>query len=343
MSRRAAPAAESVSIGQHAIFIENVSVPVEPRRVPIGDIKLDPANPRIQHEVSKRGKAGKITQDELGSLILEQSGVSELFKTIRDNGGLLDPIYVRPDGRVIEGNCRAASFLRLHRANPSDAKWQTIPTLLIPTITDRQVAILQGSFHVSGKNKWQAYEKAGHLHEMHTSLGMDPKAIGRALGMQEKVVTRSLAAYKVMKEKVLPKMKGAGLDKWSHVEEFFKNKELEEYRGKADNIDHFVELVVTKKVKHGADVRKLPRILKHSGATKVLKKHGVEKAISVVGRHDPTADSVVFRKMKDITSLLNSLPSPDLQRIRDEAKPKKLLEELAAAVRTVARAAGVKI
>jgi hypothetical protein len=172
---------------------------------------------------------------------------------------------------------------------------------------------------------------------------MDAKAIGRALGIQERVVGRLLEAYKMMTEKVLPRMKGGGLDKWSHVEEFFKNKELEDFRGSVANVNDFVDLVVTKKLKHGADVRKLPKILKHSRATKALKTHGVDKAISVVGRQDPTANSIVFRKLKEVTTLLRNLQTPDIQRLRDEKKPRQLLQDLASALKDVARAAGVKV
>jgi hypothetical protein len=345
MSRGASArtAARSVAHDARTIFIEKTAVVVEPKQIPLDKIRLDPSNPRIQHAVKRAMKNGPLSQDRLCALILEQPGVPDLFKSIRENGGLLEPIYVRPDGRVIEGNCRAASYLRLHRAAHGDKRWRTIPALLLPIISDRQVAVLQGHFHVAGKNKWRAYEKAGHLHTMHTKLGMDAKAIGCALGMQERVVTRLLQAYRTMTEEVLPRMKsGHGLDKWSHVEEFFKNKELEQYRGKPAQVTEFVDLVVNNKVRHGADVRKLPRILKHSRAARVLKKEGVERAISVVGQSDPTADSPVFKKLKEMTALLQGLTARDLQRLRAEKKPQQLLAGLFTALKDVAKAAGLK-
>src|SRR5207247_1236834 len=151
-------------------------------------------------------------------LILERPGVPELFKSIRDNGGLLEPIYVRPDGRIIEGNCRAASYMKLHGINEKEKRWQTIRAVFVPNITDRQVAILQGQYHIAGKNKWLAYEKAGHLHSMRAQLGMDEKTIARALGMHERDVIRDLRAYETMTEKLLPKIKSGGLEKWSFVQ-----------------------------------------------------------------------------------------------------------------------------
>lgn len=332
-----------VQADKRSILIEGEAVEIEHKQIALARIELDPANPRIQHAVKVGPKKGALTQDDLCALILEQPGVSELFKTIRDNGGLMEPIFVRPDGRIIEGNCRAASILRLHKANKSDKRWHAIPAFVVPSITDRQVAVLQGNFHVAGKNKWRAYEKAGHLHSMSAKLGMSDKSIAKALGMQERVVTRLLETYKTMSEKVLPKMKGNGLDKWSHVEEFFKNKELEDFRKKPTNVDEFVDLVVNKKIRHGADVRKLPRILKHARATKVLKNGGVDHAVSVLGKHDPTADSIVFRKLKDITQMLSELSAKDIGRLRAERKAQELLQGLFTVVRDVAKVSGVKL
>jgi hypothetical protein len=333
-----------VMLTGQTLTIENESIPIEHRKLPLEDVRLDPSNPRIQHAVKKVSKNGTISQDDLRKLILDLPGVPELFKSIRDNGGLLESIYVRPDGRIIEGNCRAASYLKLHSISKNDKRWQTIPAVFVPHISDRQVAILQGQYHVAGKNKWQAYEKAGHLHTMRSQLGMDEKAIARTLGMRERDVNRDLKAYETMTKKLLPKMKGGnGLDKWSFVQELFKRKDLEEYRSKPANVDEFVSLVVNKKVKHGADVRKLAKILKHKDAVKVLKKQDVDSAMSVVGKADPTADSGAFRKLKETANLLRDLPSKELQRLRDAEKPRLILQELFTALKDVAKATGVKL
>ena len=338
------PAHPPTALTDEALIIEGERVPVEHRRMLLKDVLLDPANPRIQHAVKQKAKNGFLSQDDLRALILERPGVPELFKLIRDNGGLLEPIYVRPDGRVIEGNCRAASYLKLHGIDKKDTRWQTIPAVFVPEISDRQVAILQGHYHVAGKNKWLAYEKAGHLHVMHTTLGMDPKAIGQALGMHERDVLRDLKAYEIMTEKVLPKMKGAkGPEKWSFVSEFYKRKGLADYRAKPANVDAFVKLVVDKKLKHGADVRKLEKIIAHPSAIKELKKHGVESAMSVVGEVDPTANSIPFRKLKQTAKLLQHLPSHELKLLRESEKPRAILKELFAAVKNVAKAAGLTL
>jgi hypothetical protein len=330
-----------------ALTIEGEALAVAYREMPLRDVQLDLTNPRIQY-ILRQSKNGKPTQDELTKLILDIHGVPALFASIRDNKGLLEPIYVRPDGRVIEGNCRAAAYMRLlsidRKKGVSNSNWEAIPAFVVPKISERQVAVLQGRVHVAGKNKWRAYEKAGHVHSMYTNLRMDPKTIGQLLSMSEGEVLRDIRAYETITEKFLPKMKGVtGLEKWSFFEEFFKRKGLEEYRAKPANVNAFVAMVQTGKLKRGADVRKLEKILKHKGALKVLKHQGVDMAMEKVGQADPTADSPTFHQLKKTVRLLKEFPTKDLDRLRGDDKPQQILQELFTAAKVLAKAAGVKL
>ena len=341
MSRKAPESPASGGTTDH-IFIEGAEIAVERREIPIGAVVLDPGNSRIQQAVRQKTNGGKpLTQEGLRDLILDLPGVSDLFKAIRDNRGLMEPIHVRADGRVIEGNCRAATYMRLHNTNKADQRWQRIPVLVVPKITERQVAVLQGQFHVAGKNKWDAYEKAGHLLMMRSELKMEPKTIAKALGMQERVVTRLLDAYGTMRDKVLPRIKnGRGVDKWSYVEELYKIPELEDYRKDDRNVEQFVTLVIDQKFKHGYEVRDLPKLLKNERAMKVLRRDGFNEAMAVVAKTDPTANSAVFRKVKELTEVLKGLESSELQRLRDERKAQQMLKELSGALKNVAKTAG---
>jgi hypothetical protein len=339
------PAASPVLIGQ-TLIVEGAKIPVRYREMDLKDVRLDPNNPRIQHAVKQKSHGRTLSQQELRDLIIDIPGVSELFKSIRDNEGLLEPIYVRPDGHIIEGNCRAACYLKLHdiASRNKDSRWQKIPAVFVPKISDRQVAVLQGHYHVAGKNKWLAYEKAGHLHMMNTTLKMDEKAIAKALGMREGEVKTNLESYRVMTEKLLPKMKnGNGLEKWSFVQEFFKRKHLEDFRSKPSNVDQFVSLVVNNKLKRGTDVRKFEKIVKHPRALEKLKKDGVDSAMTVVGNVDPTANSTTFKKLKEATRLLLRLHGSDLEKLRENEKTQAIVRELFQAVSDAAKTAGVKL
>src|SRR5262245_58423043 len=96
------------------LTIEGQTIDAEFRFLPLAKVELDLSNPRIQYLLKQNAKNGKLTQQELAKLIHDNvPGAPGLFASIRDNRGLLEPILVRPDGRVIEGNCRLACYMRL--------------------------------------------------------------------------------------------------------------------------------------------------------------------------------------------------------------------------------------
>jgi hypothetical protein len=350
MPRPSSSGAQPQSSGHAAqtLTIEGQTIDAEFRFLPLATVELDLSNPRIQYLLKQNTKNGKLTQEELAQLIRDNvPGAPGLFASIRDNGGLLEPILVRPDGRVIEGNCRLACYMRLLAVDKkravSSSIWSEIPAFVVPNISERQVAAFQGRVHVAGKNPWRAYEKAGHIYTMHKKHGMDAKAIAQILSMTESEVLRDIRTYETMTEKLIPKMKGtAAVEKWSFFAEFYKRKGLEQYRSKPANVDEFVSLVRSGKLTRGADVRKLEKILKSKSAMKELKTKGVDSAMTTLGQADPTADSKTFRQLKKTVKLLQRFPAKDLSRLR-ESEPQRILQELLAAARTVAKTAGVKV
>jgi hypothetical protein len=332
------------SAGGHSLIIDGVTVPTKYKALPLGNLVLDPDNPRIQHAVKRKFKNGQVKHDDLMTLIYEQPGVPALLTRIRDNGGLMDPIYIRPDGRIIEGNSRAVIYLKLNKAKPNEEVWKTIPAYIVPKITEEQVAILQGAQHVVGKNTWRAYENAGHLHGMHKRHGMTPERIAKVLGIRENSVKQVLQAYSTMTEQLLPKMGGGNeLQKWSYVQEFYKSKSLAEYRAKPENVEEFVSMVADGRFKKGAEVRKFGDVLQVPAALRVLKKKDISAALIEVAKVDPTVNSKIMKKLKGATSVLKSVPAKDLQMLLNEESSRQIFSELAEAIRAAARSAKVKL
>jgi len=325
------------------LTIENQAITAVYEDIPLDKVRLDPDNPRTRQQLGKVD--GNISQDELQKLILDISGVSTLFRAIRENKGLHEPIYVRANGLVVEGNCRTAIYRKLREAQKKEACWQTIPALRLPAnITERQVAVLQGFLHVAGKITWRAHEQAGHLYHMHTALKMKPAEIAAAIGLNETEVGRLIQAYETMCADVLPRIKdGDGRKKFSYVLEFYKNRKLADFRKSKQNVKLFTDLVVKEKLKQGNEVRQLHKILGSDSATDVLKDDGFAKAIALVGKSDPTADSPIFRKLTTATNALKSTRGPTLDRIRKGSKEKQILKDLYAALKSVAELTGVKL
>jgi len=330
-----AQAKTTAAVPTRTMMIEGTRVDLFDELVPLKDVRLDPANPRIQHAVKQKFGSAAPTREQLADLIYSMSGVSDLFKNIRDAGGLQESIYILDDGTVIEGNCRTACFIRLAKAEPGNPRWKSIQCIRLPKITGRQIAVLQGQFHVAGKIKWRAAEKAGHIYSMQKVLGMDAKSIASALGMQERTIKRLLEAYEFFIAQILPQAKGKNvLALWSYAEEYFKNSELNEHRTDPKNVKWFATQVVSGKIKRGDDVRKLPRIVRSKPAMRALEKGGVSKAISVVSKKDPTADSVTLKKIKDTTLLLEKIEVDDMYVLKQD-KPNKLLLALVTAAQNV--------
>lgn len=343
-----APTDQNVPEGlPRTVTIENESIPVTYEEIPLDQVRLDPENPRIREHLKQLGKTGKVTQAELQKIILEISGVPALLRSIRENRGLHDPIYVRHDGRVAEGNCRTSIFLFLRQAPNSDRCWQKIKALrLPPTVTERQIAVLQGHMHVAGKITWRAHEQSGHLHHMHKTLGMTPGEIATAIGLSEPKVKRLLLTYDTMTTHVIPKGAGDSRKKFSYVLEFYTNKKLEEFRAKPDNVKLFASLIVGKdpKLKRGAEVRDLHKIIGNAKAEAALKKEGFGKAISIVGKSDPTADSTVFRKLKELTAFVHKhMRTPEIERLRSGKREQQIVQDLFGALKTAAETAGLKL
>lgn len=81
----------TVTTNGRPLIIEGVAIPVEFNELPVGKVILDPDNPRIQHAVKQKFKSAQVKQADLLTLVYEQPGVPELYATIRDNGGLMEP------------------------------------------------------------------------------------------------------------------------------------------------------------------------------------------------------------------------------------------------------------
>jgi hypothetical protein len=187
------------SSSNHSVHIAGKEFALTYELVPLGQVRLDPDNPRLRQKVQKfRGK--EPTQEQLRDVILDLDHVGDLQADIRTSKGLLEPIYVSDDGLVVEGNCRMAVFLRLHDTFKQEATWKKIPVYRFPkSLGKREQAIFQAKYHItSGKSPWEAYEKANHIFHMHAVLKMSIADIADALHpkMRSDTVQRNLDTYR---------------------------------------------------------------------------------------------------------------------------------------------------
>jgi hypothetical protein len=346
MGRAAKPAVNTSTQGyeQFTVTVENERVTVIPELIPLDKVHLDPENPRIREALREKGEKSPNLK-RLREIIWGMSGVQDLYTSIRDNGGLLERILVRHDGVVVEGNCRTVSYLHLRDVFKGDSKWEAIPAMRLPRgTTDRQIAVIQAYWHVNGKIAWNPHEQAGQLHYMNKTLGMEPKAIAKAIGLQEKVVVRQIHTYETMQRHVIPKLgRAEGMRKYSYVEEFHKNKQLKEFRAQPKAEEWFITHMVNGKFTRGDEVRDLALIVNNERAKQTFEKAGHKAAMKVLAKKDPTIGSPVFKRLQAATDALFELTAEEIERIRTDPRALKLLRELNAAVLSTAKIAKVSL
>ncbi len=329
------PEARTLTVDGHVLPGEHLAIPLE-------KLTLSSRNPRIRRLLRQNPTP---TAEEIQKFLLEEDGVADLQRQIRDNGGLVEPIIVDENYEVVEGNCRLAIYLKLRDGRPHELQWKTIPAyVLTGKVTSRQILILQAIYHVhSNKIKWGAYEQQAHLQVMRHEEGMEPAEIARVLGLSTNNVNTLLDAYAAMTKHYVSKTK-PGEDKkvWSHFHELFKNPKLSAFRSNEKNLKTFAKLVKSGTMK-GADVRRLPTIISNAKALHKLEKEGLEAAIGEVGKGDPSKVYPLFKQMRKTTKLLRALKSNDIEGLKAHPAEQKEIRALYQAIADVAKAANISL
>lgn len=302
------------------ITLEGRKVRVWNRDLLLEDVNLDASNPRIANTVAlTRTEDVATLQRELEAILWDDSNVRELYRQVLINKGLFERIIVRPDGRVVEGNCRTVVYRKLRQNQPREALWRRIPCRVLPEdIGERDVAILLGEMHVAGKNTWSAFEKAGHIYRMHKDFALTQDEIAHRLRMSKSNVNQFIRAFETMKDKFLRRYPSpSNVYKFSYFVELYKNRALRDWLERdADAEDHFVEWVGTGKLAKGIHVRELVRILSNADAQQAMTEEGFTAAKRVLEEDDPAVTSRLFRRMKEMTEELEQARLDDLQRVR---------------------------
>src|SRR5688572_23853018 len=106
------------------ITLEGRKVRVWNVDLPLDDVQLDAANPRIANSVAVSApKNMESLQTELEGILWDDPDVRDLYRQVLINKGLIERIIVREDGRVVEGNCRTVVYRKLRKAQPAEPLW----------------------------------------------------------------------------------------------------------------------------------------------------------------------------------------------------------------------------
>ena len=117
-----------------ATYLRNIqgqSVDLTLVEVNPSDVKLDPTNPRVGFSMRQ------LAEDERNEgacvlLLTSQEDTEALRRSIVASNGVQEPIYLRSDGRVAEGNRRVVAMRAAQEEFPGDSRFLKMPAWLIP-------------------------------------------------------------------------------------------------------------------------------------------------------------------------------------------------------------------
>jgi hypothetical protein len=316
------------------ITLDGKRVQVQSVDLSLEHVILDPQNPRIANTVAASlSEKGEALQNKLAALLWDDSDVRDLYRQVLVNKGLIERIIVRPEGTVVEGNCRTVVYRKLREKFPQERRWRHIPARVLPKdIDERDVAILLGEMHVAGKNTWTPFEKAGHVYRLHEEFSLTQEEIAQRLRMSKSKVNQLIRAFDVMKNKYLRRFPGPGsARKFSYFEELYKKPQLRDWVTTTSGAeDLFVEWVGTEKLDQGVHVRELPAILEDEEAIKALSEEGFAAAQKVIEEDNPAFTSKLFRRMVDMTEALKKAQLDDIQKVRKggHSKARRIVQDL---------------
>lgn len=276
--------ADLPSEGVYNLSLRKEDIELKRKRIPIKLLTLDPKNQRIQFLMTSKGFG--LTDAEIEEELWKQDYVKQLANSILDNGGLLSPIIVQPNGVVVEGNSRLVACRRLIKISeekkitpPPDVL--NLPAEVLPEgLDDKKLVWLLGEWHIAGKHEWDPYEQAEYIYKMWKDEGQTYDTLVNHLRMSKSTIRQKINAYEMMRDYLTKNRSPQEIYKWSYFEEYFKKKDLRErHILEPDFKEKFFELVAAGGVKgedkakfQGADVRKLPEVLEIPEAWAMLQK-----------------------------------------------------------------------
>jgi hypothetical protein len=328
-------------------IIQNKQVPYTPARLPLSQIQLDPANPRVQYLVGQTG--GDITQDQLDELLWNKDQVKALSQSIYQNGGVREAIIVQKAGDhyvVREGNCRTVACRHLSEQYPGDERFEFIPAHVYETsLSEEDLAVILADMHVGKKISWDAYEQAKVIHDLSTIHGKTYDWLSNHLRLSKGKISENLKAYKAATDYLSISPDPANVRKFSFFQEVMKKPDLRtRFEDSPAFRSDFHRWLDEDKLTDARQVRSLSSILANDDALAALNGQGFEAASKVLVSKDPSLGSDLFHAVKVATQALQVAPLRDIQDLK-AGNPQKLimLRNLKRALEDLSTLTGISI
>jgi hypothetical protein len=277
-----------------AVYVRNVQgvrVELTMAEVDPDEVRLDPSNPRVgfsmrQLEEEARGDAACTL------LLISQEDTEGLKRSIILSGGVQEPIYLRHDYTVAEGNRRVVAMRAAKEEHPNNSAFQTMPAWIIPEGTpEHTVQDLLNEIHLGSVRGWAPYEKALQMRALVKS-GLIEAEVAERYRMTANDVRQHIEAANMMDRMYFPitndPTDAEHRSKFSYFLEFSRNTRIQQHRETMSDLpERFARWVRDGQVDTGMKVRKLPRILDAKEAVRLLEVDGFDAAEAYLSENNP--------------------------------------------------------
>lgn len=315
--------------------IQGVAVRLQLIEVDPDKVKLDPTNPRIGFSMSQLAENER--SDSASTLLLtSQEDTEGLRRSIELSGGVQEPVYLRHNFTAAEGNRRVVAMRAAKEAHPDDPRYGKMPAWLIPKGTpEATIQNLLNEIHLGSVRGWAPYEKALQMRGLRKA-GLIEDEIAERYRMTASDVRAQIAAADMMDKEFFPITKDPRDPnhrvKFSYFLEFLKNSRIRAQRESMKDLSaRFSRWVRDEKIKSGAKVRQLPKILDVAEAVKLLEVSGFDTAHDYVTKQNPR-EQELYLLLERTRARLHGMPMTEVAELANSPERLEILNELQAQI-----------
>lgn len=303
------------------------------RLVEVGpdEVTLDSTNPRVGFSITQLREEER--NDGACTLLLtSQEDTEGLKRSIILSGGVQEPIYLRHDYSVAEGNRRVVATRAAKEEHPDDPRFQAVPAWLIDKATPEHVIQdLLNEIHLGSVRGWAPYEKALQMRAL-VKGGLIEAEVAERYRMTAGEVRQVIEAANMMDRLYFPittdPTDPEHRSKFSYFLEFIKNgRILAHCEAMPDLPERFADWVRDGRVSTGMRVRRLPKILDSQEATRLLEVEGFDAAEEYLSEQDPR-EQELYLVLERARSRLKNMSMRELLQARGSPPRLALLEAL---------------
>ncbi len=294
-------------------------------------VQLDPTNPRLAFSMRQLERDQR-SEDAATLLLITQEDVEELKRSIVLSGGVQEPIYLRANGVVAEGNRRVVALRLAHEDRPEDPRFATMPAWVIPEGTPEIVIQdLLNEIHLGSVRGWAPYEKALQMRALVSGSLIEEEIAGRYRMTPREVRQHIMAADLMDKEYFSITDNPNDVEhrsKFSYFLEFYKNSRLQRrFNDEPELPARFASLVARGQINTGERVRRLPRILESTEATRLLEVVNFDAAEEYLRQQHPE-EQEFYALLEKTRVRLGNMTVTELFDLRDSSDRQAILEAL---------------